>query len=125
MLGSGTAASQSSILDKGIIKRIDVFSDDVPCFFSEGTFSEILADSGSLMTPLPQAVTVACTGPQQHNGASSVFICCIVPEIYRTLAKVRPWALHLTFSPNRGVGALSSVSAFNLERAPTFVYVHK
>ena len=42
---------------------------------------------------------------------------------YRTLAKVRPWALHLTFSPNRGVGALSSVSAFNLERAPTFTQV--
>ena len=41
-------------------------------------------------------------------------------SVYRTLAKVRPWALHLTFSPNRGVGALSSVSTFNLERAPTF-----
>ena len=44
---------------------------------------------------------------------------------YRTLAKLRPWALHLTFSKNRGVGALSSVSAFSPERAPTFVYVHK
>ena len=51
-----------------------------------------------------------------------VFLCA---SKYRTLAKVRPWALHLTFSPNRGVGALSSVSAFNLERVPTFVYVHK
>ena len=36
-----------------------------------------------------------------------------------------PWAVNLTCSLNKGVGALSSVSAFNHVRAPTFVYVHQ
>ena len=43
---------------------------------------------------------------------------------YRTLAKEHPLAVYLTCSLNRGVGALSSVSAFNIERVPTFVYVY-
>ena len=39
--------------------------------------------------------------------------------LYRSLPKERPWAEHLTSLPKRGVGALSTVSAFNHERAPT------
>ena len=38
---------------------------------------------------------------------------------YRSLSKKGPWAEHLTSLPNRGVGALSTVSAFNHERALT------
>ena len=37
---------------------------------------------------------------------------------YRSLAKKGPWAEHLTSLPKRGVGTLSTVSAFNHERAP-------
>ena len=33
--------------------------------------------------------------------------------------KRAPWAEHLTSLPKRGVGALSTVSAFNHERVPT------
>ena len=32
-----------------MVREINVLSDDVPSFFSEGTFSEIFACSGSLM----------------------------------------------------------------------------
>ena len=108
-----------------MIGQIDVLSYDAPCFFSEGTFSEIFTFSGSLMIPLLQAHflslwliralgsitecqpgspglcrtvsgsevspyfgidtyfgdSVECAGPQQHNGASPVFIRCTVPEI--------------------------------------------
>ena len=39
--------------------------------------------------------------------------------IYRSLAKKGPWAEHLTSLPRRGMGALSTVSAFNHERVPT------
>ena len=39
--------------------------------------------------------------------------------IYRSLPKKGPWAEHLTSLPKRGVGALSTVSAFNHERVPT------
>ena len=38
---------------------------------------------------------------------------------YRSLAKKGPWVEHLTSLPKRGVGALSTVSAFNHEIAPT------
>ena len=38
---------------------------------------------------------------------------------YHSLPKKGPWAEHLTSLPKRGVGALSTVSAFNHERAPT------
>ena len=38
---------------------------------------------------------------------------------YHSLAKKGPWAEHLTSLPKRGMGALSIVSAFNHERAPT------
>ena len=37
---------------------------------------------------------------------------------YRSLAKQRPWAEHLTSLSKRGVNALSSVSAINHKRAP-------
>ena len=55
LLGSGTTASQSPFSDEGMIEQIDVLSYDAPCFFSEGTFSEIFTFSGSLMIPLLQA----------------------------------------------------------------------
>ena len=38
--------------------------------------------------------------------------------LYRSLAKERPWAEHLTSPSKRGVGVLLNVSAFNHERAP-------
>ena len=39
--------------------------------------------------------------------------------IYRSLPKKIPWVEeHLTSLPKRGVGILSTVSAFNYERAP-------
>ena len=38
---------------------------------------------------------------------------------YHSLAKKGQWAEHLTNLPKRGVGALSTVSAFNHERPPT------
>ena len=38
--------------------------------------------------------------------------------IYHSLMKKGPWAEHLASLPKRGVGALSTVSAFNHERAP-------
>ena len=66
-----------------------------------------------------------CTYIHSTHDCTCIMVHMDLVYMYRTLAKVRPWALHLTFSPNRGVGALSSVSAFNLERAPTFVYVNK
>ena len=37
---------------------------------------------------------------------------------YHSLPKKGPWAEHLTSLPKRGVGALSTVSAFNHEKAP-------
>ena len=37
---------------------------------------------------------------------------------YHSLVKERPWAEHLTNLPKQRVGALSSVSTLNLERAP-------
>ena len=40
-------------------------------------------------------------------------------NMYRSLAKKGPWAEHLTSQPKKGVGALSTVSAFNHERAST------
>ena len=43
--------------------------------------------------------------------------------LYCSLAREHPWAMHLTCLLNRGVSALLGVSAFNPERAPTFVYV--
>ena len=33
-----------------------------------------------------------------------------------------PWAEHLTSQPKREMGALSSVSAFNHERMPMYIY---
>ena len=42
--------------------------------------------------------------------------------MFRSLAKKGPWAEHLTSLPKRGVGALSTVSAFNYERAATSCY---
>ena len=39
--------------------------------------------------------------------------------IYHSLVIKGPWAEYLTSLPKRGVGALSTVSAFNHERAPT------
>ena len=53
LLGSGTTACQSPFSEEGTIGKIDVLSYDAPCFFSEGTFSEIF--SGSLIIPLLQA----------------------------------------------------------------------
>ena len=38
---------------------------------------------------------------------------------YRSLPKKGPWVEHLTSLQKRRVGALSTVSAFNHERAPT------
>ena len=38
-------------------------------------------------------------------------------NIYHSLPKERPWAEHLTSLPKRGVGALSTVSAFNQEKS--------
>ena len=43
---------------------------------------------------------------------------CAHVNYYRSLAKEGPWAEHLTSLSKRVVGALSSVSAFNLERVP-------
>ena len=40
--------------------------------------------------------------------------------MYHSLAKKGPWVEHLTSLPKRGVGALSTVSAFSHERVPTF-----
>ena len=37
---------------------------------------------------------------------------------YRSLPKEHPWAEHLTSLPKRGVGTLSTISAFDHERAP-------
>ena len=39
--------------------------------------------------------------------------------LYHSLVKKGPWAEHLTSLPKRGVGTLSTVSAFNHERVPT------
>ena len=39
--------------------------------------------------------------------------------MYRSLPKKSPWVEHLTSLPKRGVSTLSTVSAFNYERAPT------
>ena len=36
-----------------------------------------------------------------------------------------PWVEHLTSLPKTGVGTLSSVSAFNHERAPMYVCLHQ
>ena len=38
--------------------------------------------------------------------------------MYRSLSKRGPWAEYLTSLPKRGVGVLSTLSAFNHERAP-------
>ena len=38
---------------------------------------------------------------------------------YRSVAKKGPWTEHLTSLPKRGMGTLSTVSAFNHERVPT------
>ena len=47
---------------------------------------------------------------------------CICQHIYHSLAKERPWAEHLKSLSKRGVGALSSVFAFNHERALMYAY---
>ena len=63
----------NSISGKSMVREIDVLSDDVPSFFSEGTFSEIFACSGSLMIMMlgkPQGLlhareasgVIACSG---------------------------------------------------------------
>ena len=39
-------------------------------------------------------------------------------SMYHSLTKEHPWLEHLTSLSKRGVGALSSVAAFNHERAP-------
>ena len=39
-------------------------------------------------------------------------------SMYHSLTKEHPWVEHLTSLSKRGVGALSSVAAFNHERAP-------
>ena len=44
-------------------------------------------------------------------------VCCVC--VYHSLAKKGPCAEHLASLPRRGVGALSTVSAFNHERVPT------
>ena len=56
--------------------------------------------------------------PRMPNAISRLrkFLDC-TEQIYCGLAKRCPWAEHLTKLQKRGVGALSSVSAFNHKRA--------
>ena len=105
-----------------------------PCKFSHTVACRKKLQSVRISLPLLYACIEWCASQQgiSTQCPRHPLTFCTPPPLgtkwyqhYRTPAKVRPWALHLTFSPNRGVGALSSVSAFNLERAPTFVYVHK
>ena len=84
----------------------------------------------------PNFVTFVCQGREENVKSAIKFLqqqsqvgidVCITDlfpylnVMYRGCAKE---AVHLTCSPNRGVGAPSSVSASNPERAPTFVYIH-
>ena len=53
-----------------------------------------------------------------YNTQKWNFHCFSASVYYPSLLKKGPWAEHLTSLPKRGVGALSTVSTFNHERAP-------
>ena len=67
-----------------------------------------------------------CSGDQLLQGLVTnpafFFVLATTFSMHRSLANEHPWAEHLTSLPKHGVGTLLSVSTFNHERAPHYVY---
>ena len=69
LLASGARAFQRQRPKVSLIGKLHVFSDSIPCCFSEATLGEFSASSGSSMTLLhathPILVAVAASGTER------------------------------------------------------------